>query len=69
MRLRFTFEVMIAAIFVAALALMFLLDTMGSEFSQHASTLAAPAMIILSLCQTINVFLDTDIPWPGFLRQ
>ena len=60
---------MIAAIFVAALALMFLLDTMGSEFSQHASTLAAPAMIILSFCQTITVVLDTDIPWPGFLRQ
>ncbi len=69
MCVRFTFEVMIGLAFVAALGTMFLLDKMGSEFSQHASTLAAPAMIIVSFCQTVNAFLDTDIPWPNILRE
>ena len=67
--LRFTFEVMVGLAFIAALATMFMLDKMGSEFSQHASTLAAPSMIIVSFCQTVNVFLETDIPWPEILRE
>ena len=69
MCVRFTFEVMVGLAFVAALASMFLFDLMGREFSQHASTLGAPAMIIISFGQTVNAFLEADIPWPGFLRE
>jgi hypothetical protein len=55
---------MLIGAFVAALALMFVLDMVatGSAFAEHASTLSAPLLIIVSFCQTVAVFLDTDIP-------
>jgi len=60
---------MVVGLFVAALGLMFALDLLGSEFADHASTLAAPLLILVSFCQTIAVFLDTGIPWPASLRR
>jgi hypothetical protein len=65
----FTFPYMIATVFVASLGFMFLLDTVDASYAEHASTLAAPLFILISFCQTIAVFLDTDIPWPAFLRK
>ena len=64
-----TFNVMIVALFLGALGLMFALDLLGSEFADHASTLAAPLLILVSFAQTIAVFLDTGIPWPDSLRK
>jgi hypothetical protein len=66
-----TLQVMLAGAFVAALAVMFALDiaTTGSAFAEHASTLSAPLLILVSFCQTIAVFLDTGIPWPPSLRK
>jgi hypothetical protein len=48
---------------------MFALDRIGSEFAEHASTIAAPAFIVISFCQSVAVLLDTKIPWPSFLRK
>ena len=58
---------MLVAMFIAAVALLFALDHFGTEFVEHASTLAAPLLILVSFGQTIAVFLDTDIPWPSSL--
>ena len=60
---------MVVALFLAAVAFMFCLDLLGSDFAEHASTLAAPMLILVSFCQTIATFLDTGIPWPTFLRR
>ena len=30
---------------------------------------AAPGLILVSFCQTIAVFLETEIPWPASIRQ
>ena len=63
------FHHMVVALFLAAVAFMFGLDLLGSDFAEHASTLAAPMLILVSFCQTIATFLDTGIPWPAFLRR
>ena len=63
------FHHMIGALFLAAIGFMFGLDQVGSELAQHASTLAAPTLILVSFCQTVATFLDTNIPWPSFLRS
>eukprot|EP01044_Picomonas_judraskeda_P006576 COSAG03_NODE_662_length_6392_cov_2.901001_6_plen_918_part_00 len=63
------FHHMIAAFFLLAIGFMFGLDLVGSELAQHASTLAAPSLILVSFCQTVATFLDTNIPWPAFLRS
>jgi hypothetical protein len=60
---------MLAGLFLAAVLFMFALDLLGSDFAEHASTLAAPMLILVSFCQTIATFLDTGIPWPAFLRK
>ena len=64
-----TFPVMIGIVFVVALLFLFALELVGTDFIQHASTLGAPALIMVSFAQTVAVFLDTGIPWPPFLRQ
>ena len=65
----FIFPYMLATAFGIALGLMFLLDMVDPSYAEHASTLVAPLLILISFCQTIAVFLDTDIPWPAFLRK
>ena len=60
---------MLMGLFLAAVAFMFALDLVGSEFAEHASTLAAPMLILISFCQTLATFLDAGIPWPGFVRR
>ena len=54
---------------MAVVAFMFALELVGSKFEEHASTLAAPMLILISFCQTLATFLDADIPWPNFLRR
>jgi hypothetical protein len=63
-----TFHYMVIALFLAAVGFMFALDLLGSEFAEHASTLAAPMLILISFCQTVATFLDTGIPWPTFMH-
>ena len=63
------FHHMLIGLFLAAVAFMFALDLVGSEFAEHASTLAAPMLILISFCQTLATFLDAGIPWPGYLRR
>jgi hypothetical protein len=63
------FHHMLIGLFLLAVAFMFGLDLLGSDFAEHASTLAAPLLILVSFCQTLAAFLDAGIPWPGFLRR
>ena len=65
------FHHMIVAVFFGALVSLFVLDhyMSGSQASEHASALAAPLLILVSFCQTIAVFVDTEIPWPATLRR
>lgn len=65
------FHHMVTALFFGALLMMLVLDhyITDSQAAEHASTLAAPLLILISFCQTIAVFLDTEIPWPDSFRK
>jgi hypothetical protein len=40
----------VVALFLVAVLFMFSLDMLGSDFAEHASTLAAPMLILVSFC-------------------
>ena len=64
-----TFEVMIFLFVLLLLAALFLLDSFSADFSEHASVMVGPSIILLTFCQTVSLSLDIDIPWPPVLRR
>ena len=70
-----TFSMMVGAAAVSIVAFMSFLDcfvTSGGEtdsVTEHASTLVAPAFILVTFGQTISVFTDLKIPWPATLKD
>ena len=48
---------MVAMFFVAMLLALFALELVGSELADHASTVCAPIMIMISFCQSVASFI------------
>jgi hypothetical protein len=65
---KITFAMQVGALMVVVVAMLLLIDLFNTDASEHASTVAAPFLIMVNFCQTIALFLDLDVRWPKQLR-